>query len=206
MPLLEADDALPHRPSRVLVSGTSGSGKSTLARQIGRLLDLPYAELDSLFHGPGWTPLPDFVEKVDAFTSGPCWACEFQYDAVRPMLLDRADLMVWLDHRHRVVMRRVATRTVVRRLRREHLWNGNQEPPLRTILTDPEHIIRYAWGVRHGTAERAQAMLESHPGLIVVRLRSPQETRRWLAGPLAQACGATPWEGRSGEEPQEGRR
>lgn len=197
MPLLGADDALPHRPSRVLVSGTSGSGKSTLARQIARLLDLRYTELDSLFHGPGWTPQPDFEKQVDVFTSGPRWACEFQYDAVRPMLLDRADLMVWLDYPHRVVMRRVTTRTVVRRLRREELWNGNHEPPLRTVLTDPEHIVRYAWGVRHGAAGRAQAMLESHPGLPVVRLRSPRQARRWLAGPLAQV---------RDEEAQDGRR
>lgn len=197
MPQLGVDDALPHRPSRVLVSGNSGAGKSTLAREIGRILALPYTELDSLFHGPGWEPQPDFVDKVDAFTSGPRWTSEFQYDDVRPMLLDRADLMVWLDYPHRVVMRRVSTRTVVRRIRSQHLWNGNYEPPLRKVLTDPEHIIRYAWGARHGAAGRAQAMLVSHPGLPVVRLRSPRETRRWLEGPLTQACG---------EEPQEGRR
>jgi hypothetical protein len=97
VPLLDAGEPLPHRPSRVTVNGTSGSGKSTLSRRIGEILDLPYTEMDSLFHGPGWTPNPAFVEVVDAITAHPRWVCEYQYDAVRPMLSGRADLVVWLD-------------------------------------------------------------------------------------------------------------
>ena len=33
-----------------------------------------------------------------------------------------------------MVLRQVTTRTLRRRLRREVLWNGNVEPPLRTIF------------------------------------------------------------------------
>lgn len=187
MPLLTHDDPLPHRPCRVTVNGTSGAGKSTLARRIGEVLDLPYTEMDSLFHGPRWTPNPDFVEVVSAFTSEPRWVCEYQYDAVRPMLSRRADLVVWLDPPTHLAMWRVTRRTVVRRVRRQELWNGNQEGPLRGLFTDPEHVVRYAWTTRDGAEERARGLLASQPALPVVRLRSQREVERWLAGPLAAA-------------------
>lgn len=187
MPLLHAHEPLPGRPARVTVNGTSGAGKSTLSRRIGELLDLPYTEMDSLFHGPNWTPNPDFVEVVDKITSGPRWVCEYQYDLARPMLRERADLVVWLDFPVPLAMWRVTKRTVARRIRRQELWNGNTEGPFREFFTDREHVVRYAWTTRHDAKARAQGILASHPHLPVVRLRSPHEVERWLAGPLADA-------------------
>lgn len=187
MPLLHADDPLPSRPSRVVVNGTSGAGKSTLARRIGALLGLPYTELDSLFHGPGWTSDPDFLEAVESLVSAPSWVCEYQYDAARPLLAERADLVVWLDTPTTVAMGRVVRRTVTRRLRREVLWNGNQEGPLRAVLTDPEHIVRWAWATRHTAEERVRELLVERPDLPVVHLRTRREVEHWLRGPLSDS-------------------
>lgn len=64
------------------------------------------------------------------------------------------------------------------------LWNGNREPPLWTILTDQEHIIRWAWNTHHKIATRVAALLEEHPDLVVVRLISRSDIERWIAGPL----------------------
>lgn len=184
MPLLTPTDPLPRRPTRVVVNGTSGSGKSTLARTIGERLELPYVELDSLHHGPGWTPRPEFFDDVEAFTAGPRWVTEFQYDVVRPMLLERADLFVWLDLPRRLVMRRLLVRTLRRRLRREELWHGNREAPLHTLLTDPDHVLRYAWRVHADTEARARRALESRPALPVVHLRSARDVESWLSATL----------------------
>jgi adenylate kinase family enzyme len=167
------------------VNGTSGSGKSTLARRLGVLLDLPYTELDSLFHGPGWTANPAFDGAVAALAAGQEWVVEFQYDQARPVLAGRTDLMVWLDLPRHLVMRRVVRRTVRRRIRREELWNGNREAPLRTVWTDPEHIIRWAWDTHTHSGPRVDALLAERPEVVVVRLRTPREVERWLAGPVA---------------------
>ncbi|MGH3372948.1 MAG: AAA family ATPase, partial [Nocardioidaceae bacterium] len=99
---------------------------------------------------------------------------------------DRADLMVWLDPPVPWTMWQVARRTVTRRVRGVELWNGNREGPLREVLSDPEHVIRYAWSTRHRAAARVEALLCSHPRLPVVRLRSRRQVGHWLRGPLAE--------------------
>jgi adenylate kinase family enzyme len=167
----------------VLVAGTSGAGKTTLARRVAEVLGVPHVEIDGLFHGPGWTPREEFVADVERFSSEPAWVTEWQYGAVRALLAERADLLVWLDLPRRTVLRQVLVRTVRRRLRRERLWHGNVEPPLRTVLTDPDHVVRWAWRTHPSTAER---VADVPAGLPVVRLRSHAEAARWLAA-LRQA-------------------
>lgn len=186
MPLLAPDDPLPGRPSRILLAGTSGSGKTTVAGRVAALLGIPHVEMDSLHHGPQWTPREEFLADVESFSSGPAWVTEWQYDKVRPLLADRADLVVWLDLPRRTVMRQVVVRTLARKIRRQELWNGNIEPPLRTILRDPEHIVRWAWRTHPYTPPRIRALLAGRPTLPVVRLRSRRDVDRWLAGPLAR--------------------
>ena len=189
MPLLTADDPLPARPSRVLVAGTSGAGKTTLAGVVAGVLGCPHVELDALHHGPGWTRRPEFEADVDRFSSGPTWVTELQYSAVRELLLDRADLLVWLDLPRSVVMRSVVRRTLGRRLRRTRLWSGNVEPPLWTFLTDRDHIVRWAWRTYPRERARLGAVARDRPELPVVRLTSRAEVAGWVTGALRRAAG-----------------
>lgn len=144
-------------------------------------------EIDGLFHGPGWSQRETFIDEVKAFSARTAWITEWQYDAVRPLLAERADLLVWLDLSRATVMRQVVRRTIHRRLRRQVLWNGNIEPSLWTIFTDPEHIVRWAWSTQHSTAHRIAALQADHPELVIVRLRDHRCVRRWVDGALHQA-------------------
>ena len=184
MPLLGPGDPLPRRPERVLVAGTSGAGKTTLARAVAEVLDCSFVELDSLHHGPGWTKRAEFVDDVHRVVAGASWVSEWQYAAMRDVLLDRADLLVWLDLPRRVVMTRVVRRTLRRRLRREVLWNGNVEPPLWTFLTERDHIVRWAWRTHSRTRDRVTAAGAVRPELVVVRLTSVAQVSAWADGPL----------------------
>ena len=181
-------DVLSCAPRRILVAGTSGSGKTTLARRVAAMAGVPHTEIDALFHGPGWMPRESFMGEVTALAAQPGWVTEWQYGVARPLLLQRADLLVWLDLPLTVVMQRVVRRTVVRRLGRTVLWNGNQEPPLRTFFTDPDHSVRWAWRTRHATARRVAGAVTSRPDLTVVRLTSQPAVDGWLAGPLLDSC------------------
>jgi adenylate kinase family enzyme len=187
---LSAEDDLPPAPARVLIAGTAGSGKSTLARRVATALELPYFEIDALYHGSDWTPRPQFGAEVADWARRPQWVTEWQYGAVRELLADRAELLVWLDLRKRLVMRRLITRTVLRRMRRAELWNGNREPPLRTFLSDGDHIIRWAWRTHGDSLPRVTECLARRPDLPAVRLGTRAEVERWVRGPLAHAAAA----------------
>lgn len=185
--LLEAEQPLPRRPQGVLVAGSAGAGKTTLAARLSQMLDVPHVEIDGLFHGPMWSQRETFIDEVKAFSARTAWITEWQYDAVRPLLAERADLLVWLDLSRATVMRQVVRRTIHRRLRRQVLWNGNIEPSLWTIFTDPEHIVRWAWSTQHRTAHRIAALQADHPELVIVRLQDHRCVRRWVDGALHQA-------------------
>jgi hypothetical protein len=106
---------------------------------------------------------------------------ELGYPSARPLLTERADLVVWLDPPTWLAMWQVTRRTVTRRLRRTELWNGNREGPLWRIVVDDEHVIRWAWRTRRRAAERITALRELRPELEIVRLRSRSEVEAWLA-------------------------
>ncbi|MEV0457582.1 AAA family ATPase [Catellatospora methionotrophica] len=182
MPLLSVDDLLPWTPRRVLVTGPSGAGKTTLSTAIAKALGLPRVELDALHHGPGWVPRVSFAEEVAAFVAQPRWVTEWQYtDKLGQLLSGRADTVIWLDHPRALVMWQVTRRTLRRRWRRELLWNGNIEPALHTLFTDPEHVIRWAWRTHAKPGRRVAALLEQRGDQVaVVRLRGRAQVGRWL--------------------------
>jgi adenylate kinase family enzyme len=92
--------------------------------------------------------------------AAPGWVVDGNYSAVRDLVWDRADTVVWLDLPRRLVMRRIILRTVRRAVTRERLWNDNREPLANLYRLDPEkNIIRWAW-VRHAVyVERYDAAM-----------------------------------------------
>jgi len=183
--LLEWNDPLPVRPRRILVTGTSGAGKTTVAAALAVRLGIPHTDIDGLYHGPGWVPRPEFADDVAVLAAREEWVTEWQYSVVRPLLLGRADLLVWLDLTRAAVMRQIVPRTLRRRLRRVELWNGNVEPPLWTLLTDRDHILRWSWRTHPKTAARVHQVLASTDRPTVVRLRNRDEVTAWLDGAVA---------------------
>ena len=182
--MLNAREPLHPAPRRILVAGTSGSGKTTLAGRIASTVGVPHTEIDALYHGPNWVPRESFIRDVAALAAEPTWVTEWQYGQARPLLLQRADLLVWLDLARSVVMERVVRRTAQRRRTGTALWNGNREPALSTFFTDRDHIVRWAWRTHHESAHRVAAAVTARADLTVVRLTRQREVDQWLEGPL----------------------
>jgi adenylate kinase family enzyme len=171
---------------RVSVVGNSGSGKTTFAAELAGLIGAPHLELDSVFHQPGWVPLPeqDFRARVTEFIAAPCWVVDGNYRAVRDLVWSRADTVVWLDLPRWQVMRQVVGRTVRRAARRAELWNGNVEPWSNFLHLDPERsIIAWAWTRHHVYRDRyLRAMIgPDHEQLRFIRLTAVAEVREFLA-------------------------
>jgi adenylate kinase family enzyme len=166
---------------RVAVIATaSGNGKTTFGRALAERLGVPFVEMDSLVHGPGWreTSDEDLRRRVEPILAGDGWVVDGTYQRKLGSLVpDAADTVVWLDLPLRVWLPRLLRRTARRWWRREELWNGNRES-LRTTLFSGESVIWYA--VRnHRRRRRAWSTeLARYP---VVRLRSTEEVERWLA-------------------------
>lgn len=114
---------------RISVVGNSGSGKTTLSRNLARQLGYRHVEMDALYHQPDWQTLPteQFQQAVADALSGDGWVVEGNYSSARPLVLERADTVIWLDLPRTVVMRQLLLRTLRRLFGRQVLWNGNRE-------------------------------------------------------------------------------
>jgi adenylate kinase family enzyme len=167
---------------RVSVIGVSGSGKTTLGRTLASRLDVPFVELDSIFHQPGWQELDadEFRARVRAVVDGAGWVIDGNYSSVRPLVLARATTVVWLDYERPLVMERVIRRSVARAITKSELWNGNREMARFWLRAD--HPIRWAWSqhARKRVEYEARLAMPEHAHLHVVRLPNPSATRRWL--------------------------
>jgi adenylate kinase family enzyme len=168
---------------RINVTGTSCSGKTTLARAISRRLGLPSVELDALFWGPAWTPVPDetFRTRVAAAVAGDRWVVDGGYSKIRDLTWSRADTIVWLDYPLPTILRRWARRTLARLLSRAEFWPGTGNRERLSHLVGRDSLLWWILSTHRHRRETISAALATYPQLRLVRLRSPAEARRWLA-------------------------
>jgi len=146
-------------------------------------LGVRFVELDAVFHQADWTQLPDeeFRARAAEVVAADAWVIDGNYAVVRPLVLQQATTVAWLDYSRSRVMTRVIRRSLARVVTREELWNGNRER-LRSWV-DPEHPIPWSWSHYHRKrVEYASRFAEpQHRHLDVRRFRTPRDAREWLA-------------------------
>ena len=163
-----------------IVSSASGSGKTTLGRELARRLDVPFHELDALHHGPGWTEATaeELRARVEPLLAGEGWVVDGAYRGkLGDLVLESADVVVWLDLPRRVWLPRLLRRTAGRVVRREELWNGNRES-VRNVLFSRDSLVLYAL---RNYPRRRRVYPSELASFEVQRLRTPKEVERWLA-------------------------
>ena len=168
---------------RISVVGTLGSGKTTFAGKVSRITKAPHIELDGLHWEPNWVEAPNaiFRERVGRSLQGDSWVADGNYHQVRDIVWSRANTVVWLDYPFKIIMGRLAKRTLRRILTREKLWNGNREH-FRNLFSKDSVFL---WVLKSYRRRRRQ-----YPGLLrrpenlhlaLVRLRSPKEASHFLS-------------------------
>ncbi len=162
-----------------IVTSAAGSGATTLGRELAQRLDLPFHELDALHFGPGWTEATpeEFRASLEPLLAEVGWVVDGGYwGKLGDLVLERADLVVWLDLPRRVWLPRLVRRTVLRVVRRETLWSGNRET-LHGVFFSRDSLLLYA--LRNAGRRR-----RTYPTRLArfnhVRLRSPRQVERWL--------------------------
>ncbi|MFM8321378.1 MAG: AAA family ATPase [Chloroflexota bacterium] len=86
---------------RVHIVGGPGTGKTTLARAVGAALGARVHELDKIaFTGPDFIerPLDERLADLCLIACQPMWVTEGMFVSWTEELLNRADVIVWLDH------------------------------------------------------------------------------------------------------------
>ncbi|KIZ35709.1 MULTISPECIES: AAA family ATPase [Stutzerimonas stutzeri subgroup] len=170
---------------RISVVGCSGAGKTMLSRRLAQQLGYRHIELDALFHQPGWQPLPteQFQQATRDALQGDGWVAEGNYSAVRPLVRERSDMVIWLDLPRHKVMRQVIWRTLRRLACREELWNGNRERWSNLFKLNPrQSILAWSW-TRHPVYRQryAEEMRNAPPSCQYLRLDSRHAINAFLA-------------------------
>jgi adenylate kinase family enzyme len=163
-----------------VIASASGNGKTTLGRELARRLGVPFVELDALVHGPGWVETPDdeLRAQVEPIVASGGWVIDGAYQhKLGDLVLDAADVVVWLDLPIRVWLPRLARRTWRRIRGREALWNDNSES-IASAIWGRESLVMWAFR-SHFRRRREWPEALSH--LHVIRLTTAAEVERFLA-------------------------
>lgn len=163
-----------------VVASASGNGKTTLGRELAQRLRVPFIELDSLVHGPGWVEISDedLRARVEPIVISDGWVIDGAYQhKLGDLVLNSADLVVWLDLPIRTWLPRLIRRTGRRLRTREQLWNGNTES-LASAMWGRESLL--AWALRSHFRRRRE-WPDAFATRPVVRLTTPSEVDRFLA-------------------------
>jgi adenylate kinase family enzyme len=169
---------------KIAVTGPSGSGKTTIAAELAQVLGVPLVEIDALHHGPNWESCGAEVLSQRVLVATDCdgWVTDSTYHTMLgDLIVDRADLLVWLDLPVRLVMWRLVRRTHVRNRDRVELWNGNVEPGWRDSL---RYLI---WPALKRAFENRREFPKRYASVNVQRLRSDAEVLAFVQSIQASA-------------------
>lgn len=163
---------------RILIIGRPAAGKSTLAAELGHRLDLPVYHLDRYYWQPGWieSDLNTWRRWVTELVAEDSWIMDGNFFSTQDIRFPRADTIINLDFSASVCLWR-AIRRIVR-------YYGRTRPDL--AVGCPE---RFDWSFLKWVLRFRR---DNHPvnlrsidrffrGDTVITLRTPKDTRRYLA-------------------------
>jgi adenylate kinase family enzyme len=162
---------------RICIVGIPGAGKSTLAREVGAVTGLPVLHQDQYYFEPSWKarPADEWARIESELLAGDTWIIDGAFATGTALPL--ADTVVWLDFpRPRSMWRALRRNLRHRRTPPPDFAPGCEE----RLDTQFFQLLRYIW--RYPRMPELPTALATVEQSRIVRLRSPRDARRWLAG------------------------
>ena len=170
--------------NRIVVVGSSCVGKTTFSKSLSRILNSKHIELDSLHWEPNWkeSPTEIFRQRVQDALSQDRWVVDGNYSKVSDLIWPKADTVIWLDLPLPQILWRFVTRSFLRSLRNEELWNGNREN-LRNSIFKRDSLLVWILSTHERRRNQYLKFLENPPytGLRFHRLKSSREINDFLS-------------------------
>lgn len=166
--------------TRIMILGGPGSGKSWLARELHRISGLPVWHMDHIHWLPGWVER-DGMEK-DLLTrrvhARPEWIFEGGHSRTYKERAARADLLIWLDMRVALRVRRVLARS----WRHSGEVRPDMAPDCREVWgRQTTEFLRFMWRTRKTARLAVQRCIDTAPaGLTVAHLSRPARVEAFL--------------------------
>ena len=171
-------------PFRIVIVGTCGAGKSTLGRRVARRFEIDHIELDELYWGPNWTPVPevDFRTRLSARLAAESWVVTGNYSKYRPDIFARASHVVWLNYSAWTVGHQLLSRSVRRAATREKLFGGCVET-FRQTFASRDSILLYAIQTFRSNRREYRKLFDSDQYRTVerVELQSRHQAETWIS-------------------------
>ena len=168
------------------IIGTTGSGKSTLAKQLSKQLNLVYIELDDLLWLDDWQESSNealFLKlKIATENADTEWVLDGLYTRTIPMIMQQADMVIWLDYPFGVNLYRLTRRTLKGLVNQKPLWkHSNNRENLKLILSKQSIFV---WLIKSYPKNRKKYLnLMKNPAyqhIRFIRLTSPKQTAAFL--------------------------
>lgn len=168
---------------KFVVVGSTGAGKSTFARALSKKLNISHIELDNISRIPGGKSrstqeLRDLVIKA---TVTPQWIVCGNYPALKDIILDRADVIVWLDYPFFICFWQTLKRSFKHIIKREKYSNGDRETFVRLFFSK-DSILVYLIKTFRQRNKRYAAMMQDpfYKDKTFIRLKSHRQAKKCL--------------------------
>lgn len=162
-----------------------------VAKALAASLGLAFFEMDALFWKPNWEESSDeeFLPKLEAALGGEGWVLDGNYSRTTAIKWRRVEVVVWLDLPYPQVLYQLVKRTLMRSLRGEVLWAGNEESLVKTFLRKDSVIWWSLTNLSRVRRNYSAAMVAPEFAHVrFVRLRSRAQIGQFLEGLARGRC------------------
>jgi adenylate kinase family enzyme len=168
---------------RVAILGCTAVGKTTAAKYLAKALAYDHVELDRVAFEPGWSRSPAAVveARLGHLPAEDNWIVEGNLVGLQlAEMCPSSDLVLWLDYRRGVALRRVIVRSVRSLVRFRPVERAGYDR-IRHVFSEAA-IVRRVFRTHNSGRREYQDLLMMAPwsGIPQRRFESPAHFERWL--------------------------